>query len=66
MKWPLRKRVRLDKDEGAQDLQKAKRQLRQVQSRWPEVNRLVDKLGTMNEQNHFSQLITEAMQGGRE
>jgi hypothetical protein len=66
VKWPLRKRIRLDKDPGTRDLERAKRQLRQVQSKWPEVNRLVDRLGTMNEQNHFSQLITEAMQGGRE
>lgn len=66
MKWPLRKRIRLDKDQGTQDLEKAKRELRQVRSKWPEVNRLVNRLGTMNEQNHFSQLITDAMQGGRE
>lgn len=66
MKWPLRKRSRLDKDQGAQELEKAKRDLRQVRSKWPEVNRLVDRLGTMNEQNHYSQLIAEAMQGGRE
>lgn len=67
MKWPLRKqRVNLEKDDGAREVEKAKQELRKVRSRWPEVNRLVDRLGTMNEQNHYSQLILEAMQGGGE
>lgn len=66
MKWPLRKRVNLEKDPGAHELEQAKRELRQVRSRWTEVNRLVDRLGNMNEQNHYSQLILEAMQGGGE
>ena len=67
MKWPLRKqRVNLAKDDGAREVEKAKQELRKVRSRWPEVNRLVDRLGTMNEQNHYSQLILEAMQGGGE
>lgn len=66
MKWPLRKRVRLDKRQETRELQEAKQDLKQVRSKWPEVNRLVDRLGAMNEANHYSQLITEAMQGGRE
>jgi len=67
VKWPLRKqRVNLEKDDGAREVEKAKQELRKVRSRWPEVNRLVDRLGTMNEQNHYSQLILEAMQGGGE
>lgn len=66
MKWPLRKKVKLEKNEEARDLERAKRELRHVRSNWPEVNRLVRRLGTITEENHFSQLITDAMQGGRE
>lgn len=67
MKWPLRKRpVRLNKNKEARDLQQVKTQLKQVRSRWPEVNGLVNRLGNLNDQNHFTQLITKAMQGGGE
>lgn len=67
MKWPLRRRrVSAEKNGDLHDLQRAKHQLRFVKSQWPEVNALVSRLGRLNEQNHFTQLITEAMQGGRE
>lgn len=66
MKWLLRKKINLDKNEGSRELQEVKQELRQVRSRWPEVNRLVSRLGTLTEENHFSQLITDAMQGGKE
>lgn len=65
MKWPLlKRRVKLEKNQETRDLEQAKRQLRQVRSKWPEVNALVGRLDTLNDQNHFTQLITEAMQGG--
>lgn len=66
MKWLLRKKINLEKNEESRELQEVKQELRQVRSRWPEVNRLVSLLGTLTEENHFSQLITDAMQGGKE
>ena len=63
MKWLPRKhrKVKLVKDEGtiAQD------QLKNARSKWPEINALVNRLDRINEANHFTQLITEAMQGGK-
>ena len=67
MKWPLRRRqVSMEKNGDTRDLQRAKHQLRVVKSRWPEVNALVSRLGSLNDENHFTQLITKAMQGGGE
>lgn len=63
VKWLPRKdrKVKLVKDEGVE----AREKLNQVHSKWPEINNLVDRLDTLNEANHFTQLITEAMRGGR-
>ena len=63
MKWLPRKhrKVKLIKDEGTI----ARDQLSNAQARWPEINKLVDRLDNLNDANHFTQLITEAMRGGR-
>lgn len=63
MKWLPRKarKVQLVKDEGAM----ARDKLNQVHSQWPEINALVQSLDDLNEANHFTQLIEQAMQGGR-
>jgi hypothetical protein len=66
MKWPLRKRpVNLTRDKDALELKESKGQLKQVRSRWPEINSLVSRLGNLNEENHYADIITEAIQGGK-
>lgn len=67
MKWLPRKRrpVELVKNKETVVLQQSKNQLKQVRSKWPEVNALVNRLGAYNDQNHFTQLIAEAFQGGK-
>lgn len=66
MKWLPRKgkKVDLSKEPVTVEEAETKQQLRDVRSNWAEVNRLVGRLATMNEENHFSQIIIEAMQGG--
>lgn len=65
VKWPLRKKkIQLAKDDTAVVLSETKNQLKHVRSKWPEVNALVTRLDALNEDNHFTQLITQAMQGG--
>lgn len=66
MKWPLRRRqVELTRDDDAQALKQSKGQLKQVRSKWPEINALVANLGNITGENHFAELITEAIQGGK-
>jgi len=67
MKWPLRRRkVNLTRDKDALELKDSKSQLRQVTARWGEINSLMSKLGNFNEQNHYAEVITKAIQGGKE
>lgn len=64
MKWlPRKGKIKLEKSQEVQD---TGQQLREVRSKWPEIHRLVTGLATMNDENHYSQLIIEAMQGGGE
>lgn len=66
MKWPLRKKqVKLTKDDDAIAVQHTRGQLKEVRSRWPEVNSLVARLGTLNRDNHYTELVIEAMRGGK-
>lgn len=65
MKWPLRKRrVELGRDDSP-EVQKAKTELREVRSRWADINHLVTNLSNFNNENHYSEVISEAMRGGR-
>jgi hypothetical protein len=67
VKWPLlRKRVKLEKSDTKLEVRQAQRELKHVLSRRSEVNGLVNRLEVLNQQNHYSQLINKAMQGGRE
>lgn len=66
MKWLPRKakKVSLEKEILTSEARDHRDQLHDVRSKWPEINRLVHRLTTMNEANHYSQLILDAMQGG--
>lgn len=66
MKWPRRKKpVTLKKDADTEGIQNSRQQYRQVKSNWSEINGLVTRLGQLNENNHYSELITEAFRGQR-
>lgn len=66
-KWlPRKKRVNLEKYPVTPEVAEAREQLRQVRSRWPEINGLVGRLADMNDANHYSQLIIHAMHGGKQ
>lgn len=66
MKWPLRKKpVKLTKDAETLAVRRDRRQLKAIRSRWPEVNALVSRLGDLNQQNHYTELVLEAMKGGK-
>lgn len=67
MKWlPRRGKVNLEKKPVTSEEADTKQQLREVRSKWPEINRLVSGLAQMNSENHYSELILQAMQGGEE
>lgn len=67
MKWPLRKRkVNLKRSKDSLELKESQGQLKQVRSQWPEINSLLLRLGNYNERNHYAEVITKAIQGGKE
>lgn len=65
MKWPPRKKlVAPEQIEDQEALQESKTQLNKVRSRWAEVNSLVGRLGQLNGNNHYTEIILVAMRGG--
>lgn len=66
MKWlPRKRRAKHRKTHDSKAVNENRAQLHQIRSKWPEIEQLVQRLGDLNGENHFTQLITEAMQGGR-
>jgi hypothetical protein len=56
--------VQLEKDPETQAIQEAKGQFRQARSKRLEVDALVARLATIRRENHFAELIENAVGGG--